>query len=180
MDALKTQAKAAALPPDGFEILSKAKAAALKDAEARKQEEEFAKNNPMLALWKTIKAALTGAEGASYFDSGMKGSAMPGGVNGVTEFKGKLVEAKPEIRPKVLVLAIEDGKTPDVTLKLDTPLAGKMEPGAEIGFQGVASAYTVSPYMVTFDVEKAKITGWKGAAAPARPPVRRPVRRSGD
>lgn len=180
LDALKTQAKAAALPPDGFEILSKAKMAAQKDAEARRQEEEFAKNNPMLALWKTIKTALTGAEGASYFDSGMKGSAMPGGVNGVTEFKGKLVEAKPEIRPKVLVLAIEDGKTPDVTLKLDTPLAGKMEPGAEIGFQGVASAYTVSPYMVTFDVEKAKITGWKGAAAPARPPVRRPVRRSGD
>jgi hypothetical protein len=52
-----------------------------------------------------------------------------------------------------------------------------MEPGAEIGFQGIATAYTASPYMVTFDVEKAKITGWKAAAPapPHRPAGRRPA-----
>jgi hypothetical protein len=185
MADVENQAKAAALPPSDFEILSKAKIAAAAAAAAAAKEEEFKKNNPMLALWQSIKTELTGANGASYFDSSMKGAGLPGGVNGVTEFKGKLIEAKPEIRPKVLVLAIEDGKTPDVTLKLDAPLAGKMEPGADIGFQGVASAYSASPFNVTFDVEKAKITGWKGApAAPAkpatRPTARRPVRRSGD
>jgi hypothetical protein len=110
----------------------------------------------------------------------MKGAALPGGVNGVAEFKGTLVEAKPAVRPKELVLAVADKNTPDVTLKLDAPLAGKMEPGAEIGFQGVASGYTASPFMVTFDVEKSKITGWKGApAAPARP-VHRTRAKSGD
>lgn len=181
MEEVENQAKAAALPPDGFEILSKAKIAAQKAAADAAKEEEFRKSNPMLALWQSIKTALTGADGAAYFDSSMKGAGLPGGVNGITEFKGKLIEAKPEIRPKVLVLAIEDGKTPDVTIKLDAPLAGKMEPGADIGFQGVATAYTVTPFSVTFDVEKAKVTGWKGApAAPAKPPVRRPVRRSGD
>jgi hypothetical protein len=179
MEAIENQAKTTALPPDGFEIVSKAKLAAAAAATAAAKEEEFRKNNPMLALWQSIKTALSGAEGASYFNSSMKGAALPGGANGVTEFKGKLIEARPEVRPKVLVLSIEDGKTPDVTLKLDVPLAGKMEPGADIGFQGVATAYTVTPFNVTFDVEKAKITGWKGApAAPARP-VHRPVRRSG-
>lgn len=179
MEAVETQAKTAALPPDGFEIVSKAKIAQKNAEEQAKKDEEFRKNNPMLALWQSIKTALTGADGATYFDSSMKGAGLPGGANGVTEFKGKLIEAKPEVRPKVLVLSIEDGKTPDVTIKLDAPLAGKMEPGADIGFQGVASAYTVTPFNVTFDVEKAKITGWKGAPAPPARPVHRPVRRSG-
>lgn len=176
--AVETQAKTAAVPPDGFKIPSKVELARIAAEDEQKKEEEFRKNNPMLALWQSIKTALTGADGATYFDSSMKGAALPGGVNGVTEFKGKLVEAKPAIRPKELVLAVEDGKTPDVTLKLDTPLAGKMEPGADIGFQGVATAYTVTPFNITFDVEKTKVTGWKGA--PARPAVHRARARSGD
>ena len=125
----------------------------------------------MLALWMSIKTALSAADGATYFDSSMKGAGLPGGAGGVTEFKGKLIEAKPALRPKELILSVEDGTTPDVTLKLDAPLAGKMDPGAVIGFQGVATAYTVTPFNVTFDVEKAKITGSKGAPAPAHHPV---------
>lgn len=180
LDAVESQAKSAALPPDGFEILSKAKLALKAAEDQEKKDEEFRKSNPMLALWQSIKTALTGDGGAAYFDSSMKGAALPGGAQGVTEFKGKLIEAKPAIRPKELVLAVADGKTPDAVLKLDAPLAGKMEPGADIGFQGVATGYTVTPFNVTFDVEKAKITGWKGAPAPARPAARRPARRSGD
>lgn len=170
LEALENQAKSAALPPDGFKVLSKAEIARGAAEKQVQQEEEFRKNNPMLALWQSIKTALTGADGATYFASSMKGAALPGGAGGVTEFKGKLIEARPAIRPKELVLAIEDGKTPDAILKFDVPLAGKMEPGADIGFQGVATAYTVTPFTVTFTVEKAKLTGWKGApAAPARP-----------
>ena len=178
MDALENQVKTAALPPNGFEVLSKAKIAQQAAAAQAAKDEEFRKNNPMLALWMSIKTALTGADGASYFDSSMKGAGLPGGAGGVTEFKGKLIEAKPAVRPKELVLSIEDGKTPDVRLKLDVPLAGKMDPGADIGFQGVATAYTVSPFEVTFDVEKAKITGWKGAPAAPAHPAHRPARRS--
>jgi hypothetical protein len=179
MSGVEDQAKAAALPPPGFKILSKSEVAtAQAEAEAKKQD-ELRKANPMLALWQNIKTALTGADGENYFNSSMKGAALPGGVEGVTEFKGKLIEATPAVRPKQLKLAIADGATPDVILNLDAPLAGKMEPGAEIGFQGVASSYTATPFLVTFDVEKAKISGWKGAPA-ARPPVRRTRPRSGD
>jgi hypothetical protein len=177
MVELENLAKANALPPADFKVLSKVEIAKAAADAKEKQEEDFRKQNPMLALWVQIKTALTAADGADYFEKSMKGAGLPGGVNGVTEFKGKLIEAKPAIRPKELVLSVEDGKTPDVTLKLDAALVGKMEPGAEIGFQGVASGYTANPYMVTFDVEKAKITGWKGGpAAPVRTPPRRPVR----
>ena len=176
LEAVESLAKTTALPPDGFKIPSKSEMAAKEAADKAQKEEEFRKNNPMLALWVRIKTELTSPDGATYFEKSMKGAGLPAGVGGVTEFKGKLIEAKPAIRPKELILSIEDGKTADVTLKLDVPLVGKMEPGAEIGFQGTATAYTASPYMVTFDVEKAKITGWKGApAGPVRPPVRHPV-----
>jgi tetratricopeptide (TPR) repeat protein len=175
LDQLMAQAKTQALPPANFKVPSKV------DIERTKLEEEqkAAAANPMLALWKNIKAELTGPNGAQYFETSMKGAALPGGANGVQKFTGKLVDSKPDSRPKELVLAIEDGKTPDVTLKLDTPLAGKMEPGAEIGFEGVATSYTATPFMVTFDVEKSKITGWKGAPAPAprKAAPRRPVSR---
>jgi tetratricopeptide (TPR) repeat protein len=177
LDTLLSQAKASPFPPSpDWSIKSKAD---LLQEEAKK-EEEFRKNNPSLALWQSIKAQLTGPDGATYFANNMKGAALPGGANGVQKFVGKLIEAKPEGKVKELVLAIEDGKTPDVTLKLDAPLGGKMETGAEIGFEGVATEYTANPFMVTFDVERSKITGWKGGPAPAaaKPaPRRAPVRR---
>ena len=176
MVEVENLAKTAALPTPDFKIPSKQEVADALAADQAKKDEEFRKNNPMLALWIRIKTALTGSDGANYFDTSMKGAGLPGGYPGVPEFKGKLIEAKPALRPKELVLSVEDGKTADVTLKLDAPLVGKMEPGTEIGFQGIATAYTASPYMVTFDVEKAKITGWKAAAPP---PARRPGRRPG-
>src|SRR5581483_798231 len=152
---LEEQAKGAALPAIDVKILSKADVVrSAVEAENAKQE-ELRKQNPSLALWLNIKTALTGTDADSYFNSSMKGAALPA-------FTGTLIEAKPAVRPKELVLAIADGKTPDAVLKLDVPLAGKMEPGAQIGFQGVASTYTASPFLVTFDVEKAKVTGWKG------------------
>jgi hypothetical protein len=170
LDQLLTQAKASAFPPSpDWKILDKNSIANQK----AKEEEEAAKANPQLALWKVIKTALTGAEGASYFETNMKGAALPGGANGVQKFVGKLIEQK----PKELILGVENATTPDVTLNLDAPIAGKIEPGTEIGFEGVASGYTASPFMVTFDVEKAKLTGVK-ATAPApvkRAPVRRPA-----
>jgi hypothetical protein len=162
-DAVLAQAKSTALPPADFKIPSKADLAAAEN----QKEEELRKANPMLALWKSIKDALTGPQAQSYFDEHMRGAALP-------ELKGKLIEAKPEIRPTQLVLAIADGTTPDVTLNFEEPLPGKMDPGAEIGFKGIATGYTASPFMVTFDVERKNVTGWKGA--PPRP--RRPVRRS--
>jgi hypothetical protein len=162
LDKLTAAAQSTALPPQGFTIKSKA------DLEREKIEadEAAAKANPMLALWKSIKAQLTGPDGQSYFDSSMKDALLPGGANGVNAFKGKLISMTPAIRPKELVLSIENGTTPDVTLKLDSPLPGKMEPGGDISFSGVAESFTKDPFMVTFNVEKSKIEGWTGKNVP--------------
>ncbi len=166
LDQLMATAKTAALPPEGFKVESTA------DIERKKIEadEAAAKANPMLALWRNIKQELKSDTGQTYFNNSMKDAELPGGAGGVQEFKGKLISAKPETRPKELVLSVEDGTTADCTLKLDEALVGKMEPGAMIGFSGVAESFAKDPYMVTFNVEKTKVTGWAGK-------VERPVRK---
>ncbi len=166
---LKEQAKANPLPPEGFKIKTAAEVAAEK-------EEELNKTNPELALWMKLKGQLLSPEGQQYFDSSMKGAAVP-------KLKGWLVSAKPAVKSKELLVSMEakDG-APDVTLKLVnsemTPVAltGKPEVGTQIEFEGVGDSLSKEPFMVTFNVEKAKITGLKEdkVAAPAR---RAPVRR---
>ena len=74
-----------------------------------------------------------------------------------------------ETRPKELTLAI-GGDTPNVTLKLDEPLPGKMDPGGEISFFGAAKEFSKDPYMLTFEVAPDDLEGWTGKGpAPARP-----------
>jgi hypothetical protein len=159
LDQLMAQAKTTALPPADFKVVSKADLA----QQAADAEQKLAAANPSLAIWKSIKTELTGPNAQTYFNEHMKETLMP-------KFTGKLISMSPETKPKELVLAIEDGTTPDVTLKVDTPLAGKMDPGGDISFEGTPTSFTASPYMVTFDVEKAKVTGWKGVAPP--PPAK--------
>jgi tetratricopeptide (TPR) repeat protein len=172
LDEVLALAKTAALPPADFKLLSKREIAEAKLAKENADREKLAGENPGLALWRSLKEALTGDQAQAYFNEHMKGTAIP------QEFKGKLIETKPALNPKELVLAL-DGDAGDCTVKLETALRGKMEPGAEIGFKnGAASSYSASPFMVTFDVENANLTGWKGAPAPpAKPkvPVRRPA-----
>ncbi len=171
MDQLLAQAKANPMPPDNFKIVSTA------DVEKAKleKEEADAKAHPDLALWKSIKDALTGANAQSYFDSSMKDAVLPGGANGVQSFSAKVISMEPAMKPKTLTVAILDGTTPDATLKFETPLPGKVEPGTEIKFQGAAESYTGSPFMVVFNVERKNLEGWTGTnpAPVRRPPVRR-------
>jgi len=168
-DALLAHAKNNALPGDyvikSVVDIDKEKAAAA---------EQAAKANPMLALWKNMKDQLTSAGGQQYFDSGVKDADLPGtAVPGVTKFKGKLVSAEPETRPKKLVLAIQDATTPEVTLELDAPLPGKADPGTEISFSGIAKEFTASPFNLTFTVDKKNLEGWPVKAEPVRRPARR-------
>lgn len=155
LDQLLALAKTNPAPPAGFSIKTGA------EIEAEKQQ-EFQKSNPQLALWLEIKNQLAGADGEKYFAEHMKDAAVP-------ELKGRLISQKPARNPKELVLGISgDSKTPEVTLKLTegAALVGTAEPGTEITFEGVPVAFTKAPFMVTFDVEKAKIKGWTGKAAP--------------
>jgi hypothetical protein len=164
---LKALAKANAMPPADFKISTAAEIASEKD-------EALKKSNPQLALWKSIKDSLAAADGEKYFES-VKGAGLPGGANGVTKFKGWLVKADPATKSKELMVSMEGKDQPaDVTLKLvgedgktAAPLTGKPELGDEIEFEGIGDSFTKEPFMVTFDVEKAKISGLK--VEPAAP-----------
>lgn len=169
------QAKANALPPADFAI----KSIVIREKENEEREAKEAAAFPDKALWKDLKTALTGDGGQAYFDSGMKGASLPGGIEKagqkVAKFRGKLVSATPETNPKEVVLSIS-GDIGDVTLKLDAPLKGKMEPGGEISFDGVANSYTKDPFMVVFDVERANVGGWAGVGGTvvaAPPPTKK-------
>jgi tetratricopeptide (TPR) repeat protein len=158
LDQLKAAAKTKALPPADLKIASVVEI----EADKAKADDEKRKANPMLALWNDIKGQLTGENGPAYFESMVKDAGLPGGANGVMKFKGKLISTTPENRPKELKLAIEKPDVADVTLKLEEPLPGKMEPGGDIEFSGTAKAYTKEPFMLTFEVDKDDISGWTG------------------
>lgn len=154
---LLAAAKASPAPPADFKIED---AATIADRNAKEQAARDAAN-PELTLWKNIKAELTGANGATYFESSMKGALLP-------TLRGKVVSLTPALKPKTIVMSLEDGTTPDATLKFETALAGKVDVGTELSFEGVPESYTASPFMVVFAVEKDKLHGWTGKnAAPA-------------
>jgi tetratricopeptide (TPR) repeat protein len=156
-DKLASMAKAQpAPPPGGYQIKTAGEIA----REKVEKENADAAAHPELTLWKNIKAQLTGTDGATYFGSGMKGALLP-------TLKGKVVKLEPEVRPKMLVMALEDGTTPDATLKFAMPLAGKVDVGAELSFEGVPESYTATPYMVIFNVDSDKLHGWTGKNEPA-------------
>lgn len=155
-------AKAQPAPPADYHIRTSKEIA---EEAQKKQEIEDAKD-PQLKLWKNIKEQLSGADGATYFGSSMKDAQLP-------TLKGKVVKLVPELKPKTLMMALEDGTTVDATLKFEMPLPGKVDVGTELTFEGVPESYTASPYMVVFNVEPDKLHGWTGKnAAPVhRAPV---------
>ena len=157
------------LPPADFKIKSTVDLA--KEDEEKRQ--AAAKENPMLAFWNEMKERLTAADGSADYWEAMKGAGLPppGKIPG-DKFKGKLVSATPETRPKELKIAIEKPDVADVTLVLEEPLPGKMDPGGEISFFGAPEELSKSPYMITFKVTKEDIEGWtgKGPAGAPRPP----------
>jgi hypothetical protein len=142
---LKVLARTQAFPPEGFTIQSAQQVAAQK-------QKEFAEKNPQLALWMSVKKELTGPDGVQYFETQMKDRAMP-------PLKGTLIAARPALHAKELAIGIADAKVPEVTLRLDTPLAGKPDTGGEIEFEGVAKQFTPDPFQVTLEVERASIKG---------------------
>jgi len=173
---LKAAAAKSPEPPADFHIKTATEVSAA-------AEEEFRTKNPQLATWMGVKGQLADTNGQQYFDTQLKDSDMSG-PNGTKLLKGTLVEAKPACRPTQLLVAIPlpnatGTPVPEITLKLDAALTGKPETGGEIQFNGVPSAFTKEPFMLTLDSEKAKIDGLtlspctptpakKGAAAPAK------------
>ncbi len=160
-------AKTNAFPPAGFSIDSGA-VIAQKQAAAQAAIDAA---NPVFAFWRDyIKGQLTKDDGQMFFDMNMKDASIPSGVNGLMKLKAKLISQTPANKPKSLVLGLEKGDVPDVTLVFDEALPGNMEPGADLEFEGVAKSFTKEPFMLTLEVTKDQLVGWTGTnpKAPAR------------
>jgi tetratricopeptide (TPR) repeat protein len=163
LNDLKQQVKQSPTPPAGFSIKTASQVAAEKEA-------QFEQSYPQLALWMKIKGALSDTNGEQYFESQLKNSAVP-------QLRGVVVEAKPACHAKELLVAVPVPNQPtgpaEIALKLDKPLSGKIEPGAEVHWEGVPSAFTASPFLLTMDTEVAKIQGLKTTPCGAAPPRRK-------
>jgi tetratricopeptide (TPR) repeat protein len=161
LEQLKQQASTAALPPDGFHIDSV--------IDIQKKEEgdtaKFNADHPDIAFFRTLRDALKGDTGQSYFDSGVKDALIPPQEGAFKQFKGHVVS---QPSPKELVLAIDDANG-DVTLVFDPALKAKIDPGQEISFAGAPEAFTKEPFNLKFKVDRENVTGLpKEAGAPAR------------
>lgn len=138
-------------------------------ARAAREYNELLQSNPQKALWLNVRKELVGASGNDYFESSLKGSALP-------KLKGKIVAMKPEARPKEIDIYIASENVAEIRLVLDAPFPNKAEIGTEIEFDGaVAKAFTSDPFLLTCDIEKAKITGWPAPPARVAPPVRKAI-----
>jgi hypothetical protein len=161
LEELKASAKSMPLPPANFTIESATKI-------ADKKQKEFESKYPQLAMWLGIKSQLAGAEGPAYFESQLKNAAVP-------KLKGMVVEGKPACRSKELLVSVPEPNQANaqtvITLKLDTALTGKPTAG-EIQWEGVPSAFTADPFMLTMDTEKTKIEGLQVTPCAAAPPAR--------
>jgi hypothetical protein len=163
LDQLKQHAVASPAPPAGFKIKSATDIAQEKQA-------EFEAGHPQLALWMKIKGQLADSNGDQYFQGQLKDAAVP-------ELRGTLVEARPACHPKEILVAVPlpDAPKPlkaEISLKLDKPLGGKPEADTEFRWEGVPTAFTKDPFLLTMETESAKIEGLKTepcTTAPARP-----------
>jgi hypothetical protein len=166
---LKELALKSALPPPGFALKSATEIAQDKQA-------EFESKNPELALWMKIKDALSDQNGEQYFLSEMKDANVP-------QLYGVLVEAKPECRPRELLVAVRTPDAsaalrPEITLKIDAPLQGKPDQNSAFRWEGVATAFTKNPFMLTIETEAAKITGLKTSPCAPAPAKRNATKRN--
>ena len=164
---LKEQVKLAPLWPAGFHIKTATEI-------AEEKQKEFEQSNPQLSMWMKIKAALSDNDGATYFESSLKGAAVP-------KLKGVLIDAKPACKSTTLLIAVplpdaQGAPVAEIALKLDPPLTGRPALNTEVQWEGVPGAFTPSPFLLTMDTEKAQIEGLKVTpcvAAPARPGAKR-------
>jgi hypothetical protein len=104
----------------------------------------------MQTLWASLKVALTGPNGQEYFERNLKESDIP-------YLYGIVLSSTPKDQPRVLVLAMSDRSTPEVTLKV-TDNGHMKEPvpdGTEVIFKGVPTEFSRQPFRLTFETLEA-------------------------
>ncbi|MGA3016278.1 MAG: hypothetical protein ABSF62_04095 [Bryobacteraceae bacterium] len=175
---LKEMAKNSPLPPAGFKIKTAGEI-------ALEEQAKFQKDNPQLAMWMGIEGQLSGDGGPAYFEGTLKDADVHG--DGAKALKGKVVgmllkppdkPAKPTAcNPNELLVAInlpnQTGDVAKVKLHLENwALKGKVENGTDVQWDGVPSAFTKEPFLLTMDVaDKTKLDVATTACPP--PPAKK-------
>jgi hypothetical protein len=163
---VKDLAKRGPFPPEGFVIQSSA-------AVAEEKQAAFDAANPQVALWVKIRTALLQPDGERYFETGLKGTAVP-------QLSGKLLEARPSCNPRELMIAVpaaDAAGTPraEIEVKFARPLRGKAETGQSIRWQGVPVAFSNPPFLLTMHAEASGVEGVKLTPCTAGETGRRPA-----
>ena len=108
------------------------------------------KTRPDLKLWSSLRRSLVAADGEDFFQQNLKGFALPVMI-------GTLISSTPAERPTILVIGLSNPATPEIRLRLkddsgaDAPLKGPIAPGSQIRFEGVPTAFTKDPFMLTIE-----------------------------
>ncbi len=149
LEQMQTQAKTAAVPPDGFTI---ANANALAAQEADKLNARI-QSDPPFKIWYAIKQNLQD-KGDAFFNSDVKDLDVPGGSEGVKTFSGTVISLDPADRPTKVSVGVEDATKPDAILEFSQPLPpdalNVIKVGQKIDFSGVADTFVKDPYSLTF------------------------------
>jgi hypothetical protein len=158
LDEVKRASSVAWIPPPGWTIQS----VLTISREQRDAEEKFAREHPEIVLWRTLKAKLLMPDGNEYFAADVAGAEIP-------NLRAK-VFAQPDARTLVVVIDDLDPLKPaEATLRFDSALRGKVEAGTVLEFSGMPQMFAKDPFMVTMNVEKAKVKGLGDAGSRPRP-----------
>ena len=102
----------------------------------------------MQALWANLKAQLAGPNGEKYFQENLRNTELP-------YFYGMVLSSIPKDQTRVLVLAMSDKSTPEVALSVEPGhLTEGVRDGAEVIFQGVATAFSKQPFRLTISTSE--------------------------
>lgn len=108
-------------------------------------------------LWSNLKRALLSDKGQKYFEQNVQDALLPA-------LRGTVISVRPADSPQIIVLALSDNTTREVTLQLiaeaprkredrrPAPFNGRIAAGDQVEFMGVAESFSKDPFMLTFDV----------------------------
>jgi hypothetical protein len=142
LDALLAAAKAQPFPPSGFRI-------------STVSQETAPAADPAIELWRSIRRALTGADGQAYFNASVKDALVPGGANGVGRFPATVIGVETAGKETILRVSVDGGSETDGRLSLGTSRF-RPTPGTKIEFAGIVTGFSGQPYKLELRVSEVR------------------------
>jgi len=144
LDQIGGWTRSAVLPPDGFRIETAAEAA------ERAWEDKVLSANPELQPYLHVRRSLLAAT-AENLPQVLSSLTLP-------RMKGTVIACDRETRPDEIQIGVTRTDAPEVLLKLDSPMPKCPNLGIVIEFEGVLSAFTKEPYLVTLQGDRKAVT----------------------